>query len=849
MRNKATTLMWTLLVLAMTSIGFAQTKTDPPNDIPFAKIVLDQNGERRVIQDRNGDLWDDMWVILNYEIMSYHRWKAEGSPEAYQREPYNAQRDILLDSDQDGVTDYQEMLARRCPWTKGPPLEPTRPLTPEELAAQAKAVAQAKVERERHWKATKEFLNLYKGEAPIDEEEEKRKRIEVEQKKLDDLHKLPQIQWYESPDSANQISHAQLTNFQTATGPNINGQGMVIGVGEGQPPLTLTHPDFGGRVSSAGYTLSNGYTSQNTWPIPHGIATAGIIASSGVSNASGKGLLPQSQVVVSPSIMNEHKESRWGVMSGLNFSAHPYSLVFWSADEVPWFDPGNVPTDRVHYLFQSRPDVTTAEPNFAGMYTSDAAFIDGACAQNDEHLYVQSASNTRMDANGGNDYALRYANGGTSGPTGEDGWFIALDSNMKLYEDKSFNWPWGAGHADGGKDSLPPMCVAKNALVAGGVTSANVPTPHSGWGPTDDGRIKPDLCALSYDVQVATSHEDHSTTPPTWHHGYNTTAGNSYSTPAIAAGGAAIAQAYKARNPNKKLKAATIKAILLATAKDVMAAGPDPQTGWGIMSAGAAINLVRSDSNSTFIREATVRPTGAGQPVRFQVKTKEGAVLPPSGSGGAAMRLKVFICWNDPAATVNVATYGTVDQNVPTLKNDLNLTVTNTNGSGQYFPVMLNNSNDSNWQTKTWGVDTKNNVEQVEVYEHGVFNVEVTPPAGMTAAQPVSIVVLGADPTYVPQVGGAAPPPPGTPPQKPSASLNRTGPEEFTITWPSVAGRSYDIETSTDLVNWTPSTYDIKASDYWTSYPIPMLGEKGFYRVIDLEDPTNPLPPVSLEEE
>jgi hypothetical protein len=804
------------------SQAFGQLNS-PPNRNPGFTEAVDYFGDHRLVWDWNKDGWDDLWVGINYRDV---------------KPPF----DTTVDCDGDGVTDYHEMLLWRCPWTKGPLPKKLSPEEQQQAAIEAEKQAKIQFEIDRKkWAEHKQFLEKFKGVAPADEEEHERKRIEDAKKALEEIQKLPSVEGFPSEDSSEQISHADLTNFQLSSGDwlKLFGEGQTIAVGEINPPVSLAHPDFGGRVSTSGYTLSNGYLS-NAPTNSHGVMTSSVIASSGVSNSYAKGLASKANVVISPSITGLHKISRWGLMSGFNFSAHPYAVDFWSEDAKTW--PIDTPSDNTYYLFQSRPDVTLDEPNFAGMYTSDTAFIDAVIRAAPEHLYVQSASNTRMMGLNNNDFPLRFINDG-NGPTGSDGYFIAYGTNNELYLDQSQKWPYGAGYKNGGRDSLPSICVAKNALVVGGVTGTNNPSPGSGWGPTDDGRIKPDLVSLSYDVTVAESHLDGSipNNTTTYDHGYTNSSGTSFSTPAVAAGAALIAEARKVKSP-KKFKAATIKAILLATATDVGAAGPDPETGWGIMNAGRAATLVVNDKNSTLIREATVFPTGQGQPVLFQVKTK--ATDPGVPGGASNLRLKVFICWDDPAFVPNPSTLGTVDEKIKTLVNDLNLVVNKAGDTNPYEPVALNTTGSTSYTSKTFVVNTKDNVEQVEIYEDGTFNIVVQPNGTITGPQPVSIVVQGADLEFVPTPGGGVPPANGAPPQVPPPSINRTGVSEFTITWPSIAGRTYDIETSTDLLNWTPSTLDIKANSYYTSYAAPALGERGFYRVIDVEDPEVILPPI-----
>jgi len=96
-----------------------------------------------------------------------------------------------------------------------------------------------------------------------------------------------------------------------------------------------------------------------------------------------------------------------------------------------------------------------------GLYSSEASVFDGI-AYNHGLLMFKSASNNRDDCN-----------------------------------------PNDSSDCDGddeGYDSLPHRANAKNMITVGNTNANNEVSISSSWGPTDDGRIKPDLCAYGNSV-------------------------------------------------------------------------------------------------------------------------------------------------------------------------------------------------------------------------------------------------------------------------------------------------------------------------------------------------------------
>ncbi|MBK9127293.1 MAG: S8 family serine peptidase [Phycisphaerales bacterium] len=194
--------------------------------------------------------------------------------------------------------------------------------------------------------------------------------------------------------------------------------------------------------------------------------------------------------------------------------------------------------------------------------------------------------------------------------------------------------------------TAPPAC-AKNHLTVGALNSNNdTMTTFSSWGPADDDRMKPDMCApgcQSNDDNGVTSCGSASDTT------YTSKCGTSMASPTTCGIAALMLQDFRANYPGQPdFRNSTLRAILAHTAQDLGNVGPDYQYGYGSIRVQPAIDLIRAGN---FI-ENVIPGTGA---------TFQAIVLV-----GAGEQVKVTIAWDDPPGTPNVS---------PALVNDLDLRV------------------------------------------------------------------------------------------------------------------------------------------------------------------------------
>ena len=241
------------------------------------------------------------------------------------------------------------------------------------------------------------------------------------------------------------------------------------------------------------------------------------------------------------------------------------------------------------------------------------------------------------------------------------------------------------GEGDGPYDCIPPRGVAKNVITIGATDDGDSMTSFSSWGPVDDGRVKPDLCANGYGL--------YSTMP---NGSFSSMSGTSMACPSACGAGAMLYQLYEnelGETPSPE----TLKALMIHGAVDLGRTGPDYTYGWGLVHAKNSADLILG----RMYREGTV---SNGNYVPYTVTV-------PSGSS----QLKVTLVWTDPAGSPSAS---------KALVNDLDLVLRSPSGQ-TYLPWVLDKSNPSS--SATTGVNTVDNVEQVVLANpaSGVWTVEV----------------------------------------------------------------------------------------------------------------------------
>lgn len=237
-----------------------------------------------------------------------------------------------------------------------------------------------------------------------------------------------------------------------------------------------------------------------------------------------------------------------------------------------------------------------------------------------------------------------------------------------------------AAYIPGGYGSLPPPGTAKNVIAVGANHSdSGVMVQFSSWGPTDDGRMKPDISAPG--CQASDDFGIKSTAPGG---GYFVLCGTSMSAPAVSGSIAVLLADWRAFHASDP-RPATFKALLGGFAQDRGPAGPDYRFGLGALNLEASVAALRTRTTV----EDEVDDSG----------TDEWPFIVPAGTD----TLRVTLVWDDPPAAELAAT---------TLVNDLDLELEDP-ASGIRLPFVLDPGVPS--ALATTGVNTRDNVEHVRV--------------------------------------------------------------------------------------------------------------------------------------
>lgn len=334
---------------------------------------------------------------------------------------------------------------------------------------------------------------------------------------------------------------------------------------------------------------------------------------------------------------------------------------------------------------------------------------------NDEY---NTAINTYNASLSQNSWGYTYFGCGSDCSGGYDSNAAELDGIVRGSKGKKISQIWSAGNSrpnncdSGSYDCIGLPGTAKNVITVGATNSNDDSmTSFSSFGPTNDGRLKPEVtapgCQSGGDGGVT------STVPTDT---YDTFCGTSMAAPTTSGVIALMLEEFA--NKGIYPLPSTIKALLIHTTKDLGTAGPDYSFGYGRINATASIDKIKENTGTNDIIIEDV--------ISSQGETDEFDMTVPEG----ASSVKVSLVWDDYPAAANAD---------PALVNDLNLILIAPNGT-QYFPWVLNPNNPGN--AATTGTNTLDNVEQVFVQNalSGIWTVRITGTSVPIGPQNFSIV-------------------------------------------------------------------------------------------------------------
>lgn len=420
-------------------------------------------------------------------------------------------------------------------------------------------------------------------------------------------------------------------------GLNLTGKGFTVGIIDQTRPKA-NHIEFGNRLTQKDGSTENIST--------HSTHVTGTILAAGVNN-SAKGMAYEAtgwafnwESDVSKMLGNSYDPL--SKPDGMLVSNHSYSIVLgWTQNSTGWVWAGN-------------PSVDPNEDYRFGFYSSKSQSIDELLYSRPYYTVVWAAGNDRSDKGDG-----------TRDPDGPD-------------------------------DTIGPEGVSKNNLTIGAVESVlNYATPadvkmssFSSWGPTDDGRIKPDLVAMGVGVFSSSVNNGSDS--------YASLNGTSMASPNAAGSLLLLQQLYSQRNAGRFMLSSALKALAIQTSREAgTSLGPDYIYGWGLLNVEDAAKIIlEEDGSSKFIQEDILE----------EGQTKEFSFI----SDGITP-IKATLVWTDPAGTPAGVSLDPVKL---MLVNDLDLRIFDEDGI-EYFPWTLDPSKGVSAKAERTKDNFRDNVEQI----------------------------------------------------------------------------------------------------------------------------------------
>ncbi len=473
-------------------------------------------------------------------------------------------------------------------------------------------------------------------------------------------------------------------------GYNLNGLGVNLAVWDGGGVRT-THQEFQGRVTQGDF--SSAFSSHSTH-------VAGTVAAAGV-NPLAKGMSNKANLSTY-NWTNDESEMATAAVNGLQLSNHSYGIPLGWENNA--FDDGK-------WAWLGDTTVSQTEDYRFGLYSSNTKSWDQIAYDAPYYLINRSAGNERTET-------------GPANPNTETYW---------LYNGSQWVLSLGYRAPDGGAlgfDCIQEDKVGKNVLTVGAVNDVSggysdpasvTMSSFSSWGPTDDGRIKPDIVANGVGLLSTYPGSDNE---------YASISGTSMSTPTVTGSLGLVAEHFKNTygvNP----KAATIKGLAIHTADETGANyGPDYSYGWGLLNTYKAVQLITYDNamgGNKFVKEEVLNNA---QELEYTFESNGNEPI------------KVTIVWTDVPGTplVNPG----LNNRTPMLINDLDLRVFSQTNE-EYQPWILDADNPTFAAQR--GDNFRDNVEQVYIASPtaGTYSIKVNHKGTITnSEQYFSLFISGA---------------------------------------------------------------------------------------------------------
>jgi hypothetical protein len=449
-----------------------------------------------------------------------------------------------------------------------------------------------------------------------------------------------------------------------SAGLALDGTGILMGIWDGGSVRT-THQEFGGRA------VNNEAVANSQ----HSTHVAGTMIASGV-NVNARGMasnanltgwdfnndepeIAAAQLLPNPPIVSNHS---YGFVTG------------WRQGSF-----GLCPGDPQWHWFGDI-SVSTAEDLVFGLYEDTSAEWDDIIFNSPNYLPAKAAGNDRGEGPAAGTAHCHFD--GTLG--GGAGGFVNSSDVHPVDGGGAGGFDTIGGGASMGKNVLTVGAV--NDIPGGYTAPADVVmSSFSGWGPTDDGRIKPDIVGNGVGLTSTNSSAD--TT-------YVSISGTSMATPNVT--GSLGALRHHAANLGVTLNGAGVKAVALHGADEAGAnPGPDYTFGWGLL------NSVRSAAVIT-------RQAATGEQIYYGTIADGGSYTVDLWAQSPAAPIRATLVWVDPAGAAQGFTV--LDPPTPNLVNDLDMVLV---GPATHNPWVLNPASPAT--AASTGDNDRDNVEQIDV--------------------------------------------------------------------------------------------------------------------------------------
>jgi len=448
------------------------------------------------------------------------------------------------------------------------------------------------------------------------------------------------------------VVSAQVANVDTvqAAPYNLDGDGVLFGMWESGNPQG-NHPMLNGRITSV-----QGSTTD------HGTHVGGTILGDGTGDATALGMSPSGDQIFSYTSAGDTatEQSNSVANDEIVISNHSWgSSLGWTFSGGSWSDNGN-DSDFGNYNGTAR--------DWDAMVRSTGLIVDKA------------AGNDGADCD-------------PADATDCDGFFGA-DTNSY--------------------DTVGTQGNAKNIITVGAINdNGTTITGFSSIGPSNDGRIKPDLVANGANLNSSCQGST-----------YCSKSGTSMSTPSVTGATGLLVESYRQPgNFGTTPSPDVVKALWVNTATDLGRPGPDYVFGHGLIDAQLAVDTI--DAGQVRILTDSVD----------QGDTNSYQVTIPAG----VSQFRATLNWLDPAAVAGAN---------PTLINDLDLLMTDPNFNNT-FPFMGPGTGAANVEKNATatGANTVDTVEHAVAGnpDQGYWTVQVSGTSVPAGPQGYALVVNGYD--------------------------------------------------------------------------------------------------------